>query len=140
MVTVNRYGNGRAVYVSTDVFGYYHDYSPYNNRANKSFLVRGRPDALRQFVGELVQTALPDAPCSIEAPPWIEVALRSKDGATLVQLVNRSIEWGQERFDGEITVSLELTDEPSVITLQSEGISPDWTWNDGRLEVRLSAS
>lgn len=140
LVTLNRYGEGLAVYVSTDLFSFYHDYSPYNDRANRSFLVRGRADALRQFVDELLRTSLPDAPCSIDAPPWIEVALRSKDGATLVQLINRSIEWGQKRSDGEITISLELTEKPGAVTLQPSGTSLDWTWRDSRLEVTLSVS
>ena len=82
---------------------------------------------------------VPDPIFSCEAPPWVEVALRRKDGQLLVHLVERTFDWRNNRYHSVEPVVIRMTMEqhPQEVRLQPGDRELDWTWHDGRFEARI---
>jgi hypothetical protein len=81
------------------------------------------------------------------AAAQIALTLRRQGDRTIVHLLNRGASPAPSPRNvmvekvppvGPLTVRLELADRPAAVTVvPADGSTPDWSWRDGRLEVRL---
>ena len=101
-------GDGQVVCIATEFFYLYdglshHGHSSKGNRRGegarnhvKDIKDIRRGDAARNYVEEILEAVLPDRPITVEAPDYFEVAVNTKDSSTLVNLVDRSLNWKGE--------------------------------------------
>jgi hypothetical protein len=71
--TVNRHGRGSVGAIYGPVGSVYH---------------RSHYPAIRELIGSVVARLLPEPMVALDAPPYVEMALRRKAGATLIHLTN----------------------------------------------------
>jgi len=131
-MTVNEYGEGRAVYIAGDLFtGYFRN----------------------QFFGvlDIVEQAMTEAdtqkPFSTDAPIAVEFSLRKKEGDLIVHMVNRLVDWDMDskgaiwtehvppvdRFDVEVKCAA----RPEQVLLQPGDVEVDWSWSGGTATVEV---
>jgi hypothetical protein len=72
-ITVNTFGEGKAVFLSNDIFGAYYIRPQWN---------------LKNIFRNLLNEVIPEKLVEVEAPSNVEVVLAEKDGAKQVHLVN----------------------------------------------------
>ncbi len=137
-VTLNEWKKGSAAYINTDAFAYNDEISPYNvyqggkPRPKQSAALLG---ALRKVLDRLV----PEPLLKVSAPGWIDVGLRRKNDALLVQLLNRAGAYHRkDDSPGQITVDLRTAAKPTEVVLQPGAEQVDWKWDEGRLVIMLS--
>jgi hypothetical protein len=83
-ITMNRFGKGKAVYISGDIFGAYTVRNNWN---------------LKNMFGNLVDMVLPETLINIDAPDNVEVVLKKQENRTLVHLINHC---GERSFNNTI--------------------------------------
>ncbi|MDR1455313.1 MAG: hypothetical protein LBJ01_06655 [Tannerella sp.] len=102
-------------------------------------------EALRKQVDAAVRQLFPDPLVEVGGSPWVDVSVSRLNGKRTVHLVNtsgdhtgagiiRSIE-----PVGPLQVSIRCDRKPSGITLQPAGRACDFTWADGKAQVRVDA-
>jgi len=137
LLTVNSFGRGRVFYVAIPLL------SQHGKNMVPTVLVESVFRAAAPPIDRLLIT---------DAPDWVETALRRKDGAHVVHLVNlakgeREITKTARRAFTRITdippvppchVSVRLPTKPLQCYLQPEGIRLEgWQFKNGRLEVDI---
>lgn len=129
----SRYGKGGAIYLSCDFFREYARRSGYAHRPVRN----GR--TLSRYVGALYQRLLGDDPrLKFDGPPWFEFILREDDRAFYLNLINRSMNWKQQKDGGKgLTFRMALPDGPSSVVLQPGGESMEFIYNPGMLELEV---
>ncbi len=127
-------GRGRIVHIATALFDRYR--------------TLGDPQMLR-WLREIVDTFDPQPLFRTDAPSWVDVSLRRKDGAWLLHFVNgnpgRDVAklgtddtWVDEiPVVGPYTAHLRLDQAPAAVTLEPDGIPADWQYAEGTLTVTL---
>jgi len=94
--------------------------------------------ATRQFIGRLVARVFRPA-VKVDGPPTIEVALRKKDGKTLLHLANATamqVATDYAALDfvpavGPLKVRMQLPRNPTRVTLEPEGRAWAGEWRNG---------
>ncbi len=131
LVTQRRVGEGSILAVHGPLFGGY-----FNTRYPE----------LRRFIGELVDGLNIDRHIRAQAPPRLELIARRRENQLLIHLLNRGpgIVLPPKRIFIEelppiedIALSIRVDHEPASVHLQPDGRHADWSYTDGRLEVRL---
>ena len=143
-------GDGQVVCIATELFYLYDGLSHYghagkgNRRGDaarnhaKAIKDIRRGDAARNYVATLLEAVLPDRPIRVDAPDYFEVAVNTKDGSTLVNLVDRSLNWkGDKQGAGEIDIAIKMPVKPSNVWLQPQGEPLDWQWEDGLVKTSV---
>jgi hypothetical protein len=127
-------GDGQVVCIAMEFFYLYETLSPYDHSSEGG--VRG--DAARDYVDEIMETVLPNRPIRVEAPDYYEVTVNTKDGSTLVNLVDRSLNWkGVKQEAGEIDIAIRMPAKPSNVWLQPQGEPLEWRWEDGLVKTSV---
>jgi hypothetical protein len=135
-ITLNRVGKGYASYIACDIFYAFQQRNQWN---------------LKHIVSNLIDRTLAVKPITVESDAWVEVvtARQSLPGGgkrRLVHLVN----WhGSRPVDGNpvlleqlvpvhgITAIIAHGKEPSEVRLEPQGVVPEWTYEDGKITVRI---
>jgi hypothetical protein len=100
--------------------------------------------AVREFLGGVIERVWkPDL--EVNAPPTVEVALRRKDGRTVVHLVNATgmqVAGEYSVIDfvppvGPVEVALRLAQRPKAVAVLPEGSSLAPVWKDGWARVTV---
>ncbi len=131
-ITVNRFGKGKAVYISGDIFGAYTVRNNWN---------------LKNMFGNLVDMVLPETLIRIDAPDNVEVVLKKQDKRTLVHLINH---YGERSFNNTIAyteniipifnidVRIKVNTQPSSVKLMPENQNLTWvTMDDGVISISV---
>ncbi|MFA5814301.1 MAG: alpha-L-fucosidase [Bacteroidales bacterium] len=131
-ITVNRYGKGKAVYISGDIFGAYTERNNWN---------------LKNMFRNLVDMALPETLISIDAPDNVEVVLKKQENRTLVHLINHN---GERSFNNTIAyteniipifnigVKVKVNTPPSSVKLMPENQVLTWnTLDNGAISITV---
>jgi len=130
-VTLHALGEGHAVYLAPDLFTAYQ---------------RCRYPGLREVLEDALARALGQLPFTTDAPPWVEITLRTRPGALLVHLLNggpgKSLAQNSafvERVPptGPITLGLALEQEPAGVALQPGERAVEWTWEQQVLQLTV---
>jgi len=131
--TLNAVGNGRVVAIHGDLFLNYY---------------KTRYPLMRRFIGDMVEAAQPAGLAKVDGPWHIEMALRTKDGKTLVQFVNRGVSGylSPNRHivenvpdAGSFTVTMPMPSRPKRCYMAPDRTGLDWTWQDGQLTATISS-
>ena len=132
LATVRALGKGRIIGIYADIFTSYS---------------RSHYPATRALLGEILDRARDGRLMRICAPASVYTALRSKDGALLVNLVNMGSATPlspQRAFVedvppvGPVSVELAMERAPRLVRL-APGMQPvEWDWQDGVLKVNLA--
>jgi hypothetical protein len=102
--------------------------------------------ALRRFIGRSVARLFPEPAVQIEAPPYVDAALRrTRDGKLSLHLLNLAEAQRSDHFlnpesipaVGPIEVRLRLPERPARVRWVPEGGRVKWSWEDGTLSVSL---
>jgi len=129
-----RLGNGIAVHVCTGVFARYR--------------TLGDPQMLR-WLREIIDFMQPEPLFRTDAPSWVDVSLRRKEGRLLIHLVNQNPGRDISRLStddtwvdeipaiGPITSWIRLPRRPASVAWQPGGSPADAEWNDGVLRIVL---
>lgn len=127
-------GDGKVVVVGADIFDLYQQLSPYGYQKTD----QKAASAVRGLLKHILDKAVPDCPYQIDAPADYEVTIRTKAGATLVNLVDRSLNWkGDKQETGDIALAIKLPERPGAVTLQPQGLPLAWRWEDGRVKTEV---
>jgi Hypothetical glycosyl hydrolase 6/Beta-galactosidase trimerisation domain len=140
-ITLRPVGKGHAVFIAGDVFRAYQAKNQWN---------------LKRIVANLLNMLLPDPLVSVDAPAWLEVVVMRQPAdlppgrheRLLVHLVNQH---GGRPVDGnnyclepdsiapvhDITVRIRQPRRPTQVTLEPDGIVPQWSFNDGVVTVEV---
>lgn len=130
-VTRRAYGSGEAFYIASDLFAAYH---------------RSQYPGLRELLGEVIDLALPEPPLQTDAPPTIECVLRTREGETILHMVDhnpgKSLAQNNPYIEQvppalPFTVALALPERPASVLLQPGGREIEWSWEDGRLTAEV---
>lgn len=129
--TVNHVGQGKVAAIYGPVAQSFH---------------RSHHPWLREAIGELVEQVFPDPAVEVLGPPTVDIALRkTSQGQLSVHLLNRTQATTGERYAfidhippaGSIALQIQCSQEPQRVLWQPEGISLDWKWKDGVLNVTV---
>ncbi len=131
-ITLNRFGKGKAVYISGDIFG--------------SYTIRNNWN-LKNMFGNLVEMVLPEKLITIDAPGNVEVVLKKQEKRTMVHLINHC---GERSFNNTIAyteniipiynigVRLKVHTPPSSVKLMPENQDLAWeTLADGTISINV---
>lgn len=124
-------GQGRAVYVATDIF--------------REYAERRHP-RIRMLIGEWMDRLVKDRRLRLDGPPNVEASLRAKDGHWIVNLINHApgkdtvghnnyIESVPPLFD--INLELAMDHKPRKVFFYPDTESAGVDYQNGRLKVRL---
>lgn len=135
-VTRHLYGSGEAWYVAVELCSAYY---------------RCRYPGLRTLFADILERALPHPPLQTDAPPWVEVTWRRRDGMDLVHLVNHSPGKSQagnslyvERVPAvePFSLALALEEPPAAVRLLEAGQEAprvlEWDHAEGMVAVTIS--
>lgn len=125
-MTVNRYGNGKVVYITGDIFTGYH----YNQHP-----------VIREIIEKAMTLADNDKIIETDAPVAVEFALRKKSGDIIVHMVNKLVD-RDKREEGAIhvehvppagpfTVKIKCALKPANVILKPSGRKLEWNWKNG---------
>ncbi len=101
---------------------------------------------LRQFIGTVMQKLFPGPKVRIDAPAYVELALRrTAAGRMNLHLFNRANLPIPDRYNfidaipaiGPIKIEMSLPEKPSQVIWQPEGRSLSWSWRNGKLETTV---
>ncbi len=130
--TRNHVGEGVVVAVHGPVFeNYYESHYP----------------ALRRFIGDTLNELGAQGLIRLQAPWWVELSARQKDGKRLLQFVNRSSSGytapnrhmvEQVPGTGAFTVTVPLAERPKRCYLAPDEAGLEWTWKDGLLTAKIA--
>ena len=127
-------GDGQVVCVGMEFFYLYQTLSPYDHSSEGGV----KADAARSYVETILETVLPDRPIRVEAPDYFEVAINTKDGSTLVNLVDRSLNWkGEKQGADEIDIAIRMPAKPGNVWLQPQAEPLEWQWEDGLVKTSV---
>jgi hypothetical protein len=102
-------------------------------------------EALRRQVDDAVRALFPAPLAEVGGSLWVDVSVSQLNGRRMVHLVNTS---GDHKGAGIIRsidpvgplqISVRCDRKPSRITLQPAGKVCDFTWSDGKAQLRLDA-
>ncbi|MDR1524149.1 MAG: hypothetical protein LBS79_02685 [Tannerella sp.] len=102
-------------------------------------------ESLRRKVSEAVRALFPQPLAEVSGSPWIDVSVSQLDGKRMIHLVNTS---GDHKGAGIIRsidpagplqVTVRCDRKPSRITLQPAGKACDFTWSDGKAQLKVDA-
>ena len=129
--TVNDCGKGRVMGLYADAFTYYH---------------KGHYPRLRAVLGQCFAAMEAQGLLSVEAPAYLYITPREKDGKLLIHLFNLASEnpLSPERpivesvpQVGPVRVACPLAKEPRSVSLAPSLAPVDWTYAKGMLRVRV---
>lgn len=129
--TVNDCGKGRVMGLYADAFTYYH---------------KGHYPRLRAVLGQCFAAMEAQGLLSVEAPAYLYITPREKDGKLLIHLFNLASEnpLSPERpivesvpQVGPVRVACPLAKEPRSVSLAPSFAPVDWTYANGMLRVRV---
>jgi hypothetical protein len=101
--------------------------------------------SLRKQLDDAVRALLPNPLVEVSGSPWVDVSVSQLNGKRIVHLVNTS---GDHKGAGIIRsidpvgplqVSVRCDRKPSRITLQPAGTTCDFTWSDGKAQLKVNA-
>ncbi len=124
-ITINTYGKGKAIYVTSDIFSDY---------------LQGNYVWIRYLIANLMNQVIREKILIVDAPPSVEVTLRKKGERTIIQLVNfhegkrtvevaPQIDWMPTITDVE--VKLKVAEDPKVIYTVPEKTKLNWKRDGG---------
>jgi len=129
--TINRLGDGVVVAVHGPVCNAY--YGAHYPR-------------LRQFLGDMLAALQSPRLIKLDAPWFVEMAARQRDGKMLIQLVNRSSS-GYLAPDrhivehvpdaGPLAITIPCPNKPTRCYLAPDEAGLEWSWQNGMLKARL---
>ncbi|MDR1675482.1 MAG: hypothetical protein LBR86_03305 [Tannerella sp.] len=102
-------------------------------------------ESLRRLLDDAVRTLFPNPLVEVGGSPWVDVSVSRLNGKRIVHLVNTS---GNHKGAGIIRtidpvgplqVSIRCDRKPSRITLQPAGTACDFTWSDGKAQLKVDA-
>jgi hypothetical protein len=130
-ITLNRYGEGKAAFLSNDIFYAYAHRSQWN---------------LKNLFRNLITIVNPEKLVEMEAPGNVELVLAEKGSIMQVHLVNHY----REKSLGEaikitekvlpvynIGIKVKFDSEPDSVIQQPEGVKLDWDYTDGYISFRI---
>lgn len=131
--TLYTVGKGRVAAIHGDIFmNFFHSRYP----------------GLRHFVGDTVE-ALDTAHLIRSDAPWfVEMVAREKDGKKLIHFVNRSVAGflSPNRHivesvpdAGAFTITIPLAEKPTRCYMAPDAVGLDWGWRDGVLHARIGS-
>jgi len=103
---------------------------------------------LRTFVRDVLKEVAGPQQVQLEGPPCVHVAVREKEGKTIVHLVNLSTGHPLSPTNaaveavpevGPLTLRVRCPHQPKTVRLVPEREGLQWQWADGRLTVRIGA-
>lgn len=123
---------GRVLYIAADIFRTYLKESPFTS-GTKPRSING---SYRAAMMGWIDTVSPALGYACSAPPWIEVGLRGKNGDLLVQLVERTFEWGTDPdLETPVELNLALKTQPATVRLQPGDREIQWNWRLGEFHA-----
>jgi len=130
-ITLNRYGGGRAVFLSNDIFEAVMKYPQWN---------------LNNMFRNLLNMIIPEKPVEVDAPSVVEVVLTKKDGSRQVHLVNHFREKsarGTNRISEHVLpvynigVRVKTNKTPGSVTLMPENQPLDFVFANGTVSFTV---
>ena len=101
---------------------------------------------LRRFLGEVAQSLAGGRLAQLRGPWWVEMALRTKDGHVLAQLVNRASA-GHQSHDrhmveyvpdaGSFTLTIPMESQPKRCYWSPDEAGLEWSWSEGMFTARI---
>jgi hypothetical protein len=113
-----------------------------------SVFFRSHHPFLREFIGGLAREIFPDPAVEVSGPPRLDVALRrTKEGRLSLHLLNASALPLPDRYNftdfippiGPIDLVIKYPSEPGRVTWLPERTRLEWSWQEGKLAVRIPA-
>jgi len=100
-------------------------------------------ESLRAQVASAVRALFPNPLVEVSGSPWVDVSVSQLNGKRLIHLVNTSGDHKEagiiKKIDpvGPLQVTIRCEQKPSKITLQPTGEPCDFTYADGKAQVRV---
>ncbi len=128
-----RYGKGKAIYLSCDFFKEYARRSGYAHKPVRNH------ETLRRYAGILYNELLgEDREIEFGGSPWFEFVLREDGEFTYVNIVNRRMNFKQEKgTDQKLTCRMAMAKRPGSVRLQPGNESIDFTFEGGMLSFEI---
>jgi hypothetical protein len=122
--------NGRCAYVAYPIFGMF---------------ARHGSAVYRTFVRNVIDLLLPQPLLQVGGPTGLEASVTKQSDRTIVHLLYYSAEWRTPHLDliedvtplFDVPVSLKVEREPDSVSLAPEKRPVDFTYHDGRVELRV---
>jgi hypothetical protein len=101
--------------------------------------------SLRKQLDDAVRTLFPNPLVEVSGSPWVDVSVSLLNGKQIVHLVNTSGDHKGagiiQSIDpvGPLQVSIRSDQKPSRITLQPAGKTCDFTYSDGKAQLKVDA-
>ena len=107
---------------------------------------RSHYPAIRQFLGEIMETLFPSPMLELNAPPCVDVSLRRNGETLLIHLGNTAGMQVSQKYAvvdftpsiGPLELAVKLDREPKKVTLIPDNCDMDYQWADGKLKIKLS--
>ena len=102
-------------------------------------------ESLRKQVNVAVRSLFPNPLVDVSGSPWVDVSVSQLNGKRMVHLVNTSGDHKEAGIIrtiepvGPLLVSIRCDRKPSSITLQPAGKSCDFTYADGKAQVKVES-
>jgi len=130
-------GDGQVICMGMEFFYQYETLSPYSHSSEGG----AKADAARNYFDEIMEIVAPDRLIRVEAPDHYEVTVNTMGGSTLVNLVDRSLNWkGDKQKVDIINITISMTEKPGNIWLQPQGKPLDWQWEEGMVKTSVPTS
>lgn len=125
-ITKKTLGKGKILYIAGDFFSAYKEVTPYNRRSS----TRAGLTFMRKAVKDWLSDISPSFGFSCTAPPWIEIAMRSKESDLLIQMVERTFEWSKDIYQttAPVEFKMALKNYPESVVLQPGNRQIQWEW------------
>jgi hypothetical protein len=131
-MTVNRYGQGKAVYISGDIFtGFF----------------RNQHYGVAEIIEKAMIIADDNKPFKTDAPIAMEFSLRKKEGDKILHMVNRLVDWDMDSEGaiwsehippaGPFNLKIQSDEKPEDVLLKPSNTKLDWRYHDGYVEVTI---
>jgi len=101
-------------------------------------------ESLRKQLAAAIRMLFPNPIVEVSGSPWVDVSVRQLKGQRIVHLVNTSGDHKNagiiEKIDpvGPLQVMIRCGEKPSKITLQPAGKTCDFTYEDGKVSVKVN--
>ncbi len=127
------YGKGLIAAIHAPVFGYF---------------AQNRYPRLRSFLGHMLNAAAPKQLVELEAPPFVDMTIRTKENTLLIHLLNRSSTNPIDRIAGAIEgvpevgplhLRIDLSEKPTRVQLAPDPKGMEWEWRNNTLVVSIKS-
>jgi hypothetical protein len=106
--------------------------------------LEGNREDIRELVNGTVRTLFPNPIVEVKGSPWVDVSASKLGNQTVIHLVNTSGDHKKSTYIEKVQplpaldVAIRMDKKPSKVTLQPEGRALKFSYQDGKVKVKVN--